>query len=293
MSEQYLLKDRQEALALQVGERSDDGEDIPPLAEETLLAPGYRVVSHLHRTSLFDVYEAWSQERQCSCVTKVLRADYRDDPVEQRRLRREGRLLRRLAHPHIVRAYEMLEDPMPILILETLPGATLEALIEESRRRFDFADLVLLGLHISSAVYYLHRQGLLHLDLKPSNLISTYGFVRMLDLSLARPPGRYHRGIGTPLYMAPEQARGGLLTGAADVWGIGMVLFEAATGIQPFDEYGERMKYPQLEYRVPSIRAHRRVPLPFAHALDRCLDPDPAGRPAVMELVTLFRDLAR
>ncbi len=273
------------------GTDHDDGEHLPPLAAGTVLAPGYRVVDHLQRTGIFDIYEVWSHERLCSCVAKVLRADYLNDPEERRRLRNEWRRLRGLRHPHLVPAYEMLEDPQPVLILETLPGDTLETILEERQRRLPLAEVVYLGLHLCSAMHYLHRHRLLHLDLKPSNIISVGGAAKVLDLSIARPPGRGQRGVGTRVYMAPEQARGGLLSAATDVWGIGAVLFEAASGRRPFAGYDKQMKYPQLERRAVSIRVHRRVPAAFASAVDRCLDPDPARRPTIEELAGLLQGL--
>lgn len=269
----------------------DAGADAPPLAAGAVLAPGYRIVSHLQRTGTFDIYDVWSHERQCSCVAKALRADCLDDVAERRRLRREGRFLQRFSHPHLVRAYEVIEDPWPTLILETLTGDTLEALLEERRRRLALSEVLYLGLHLCSAVHYLHGHGLLHLDLKPSNIIAEGGVAKVLDLSIARPPGRGHAGVGTRVYMAPEQARGGLLSAATDVWGIGAVLFEAASGTRPFAGYDKQMKYPQLERRTVSIRAQRRVPAPFARAVDGCLEPAPERRPTLQQLFSMLKAL--
>jgi eukaryotic-like serine/threonine-protein kinase len=145
-----------------------------------------------------------------------------------------------------------------------------------------------LGLHLCSAMHYLHGHNILHLDLKPSNIVSERGLAKVLDLSIARKPGRGIPGAGTRNYMAPEQARGGYVSAASDVWGIGAVLFEAVTGEVPFEAYGdtdyfddEDDRYDQLERRAESVRAHRRVPRPLADAIDACLEPDPAQRPTV------------
>jgi serine/threonine protein kinase len=256
---------------------------IRTLAEGDELAPGYRVLAHLRRGDTMDVYDVWSEVRACRCVAKMLRPDRLADRDDRRGLLREGRLLKRLTHLHIVRAYEVVEEPLPGVILETLTGATLSYLIEESYRRMDLADVALLGIQLCSALHYLHGQGYLHLDLKPSNIVVCQGLARVIDLSIARRPGHGPKGVGTRVYMAPEQARGGTLGPAADVWGIGATLYEAATGEPPF-AYLEGRRYDQLERRAIPIRAHRRVPAAFAAVVDACFDPDPAGRPTVLDL---------
>src|SRR5262245_33477547 len=81
-------------------------DSVPLLAEGDRLTPGYMVVAHLHRGDALDVYEVWSAERECRCVAKVLRPDRLEHPGDRQRVLREGRLLQRLTHPHIVRAYE-------------------------------------------------------------------------------------------------------------------------------------------------------------------------------------------
>lgn len=264
-------------------------EGPPPLPRGSEAVPGHRVISHLHRSNHYDVYDVFSEERACRCVAK-LPIPGEGEKRATRRLLREGALLRRLAHPHIVRAYEVIREPRPAVILETLTGETLSYIIDTAPRRLPLREVACLGIHLCSAIHYLHRHGILHLDLKPSNIVSERGFAKILDLSIARPPGRARRGAGTLQYMAPEQVHGGgLLSPATDVWGIGAVLFEALTGEMPFnrDVEGEEEPetYEQLERRAEPIRSHRRVPADLARLVESCLEPDPAGRPAVLELM--------
>lgn len=262
-----------------------------PLAEGESIAPRYQVVDHLRRGRRLDVYDVWSEERDCRCVAKVLRPDRLADRGARRALLNEGRLLTSLAHPHIVRAFDLVTRPHPVLILETLTGHTLSQIIGSVPRRLALVDLSWLGIHLCSAMHYLHGRGILHLDLKPSNIVSEDRKARVLDLSIARPPGRGPRGVGTRAYMAPEQARGRTLTAATDVWGIGAVLFEAATGRRPFSSNGGGPKYPQLEQGADPVRAHRRVPPGFAAVVDSCLDRDPRARPTVGELADTLDSL--
>jgi eukaryotic-like serine/threonine-protein kinase len=263
----------------------------PPLARGVEIAPGYRVLSHLHRSRLLDTYDLWSDERESRCVGKALRPDRRDDARARRRLIAEGRLLAVLTHPHIVRAYDTVVDEHPLVILETLGGESLDHLVRRSRQRLRQDDLVVLGLQLGGAVRYLHAHGHLHLDLKPANVvIADDGRARLLDLSLARPPGPARPGVGTRPYQAPEQARGGVLGPAADVWGLGAVLWEAATGRRAFPVHGDEPP-PQLERRAEPVRRHRRLSRTLAAAIDGCLEPQPSDRPALSDLVTRLKAL--
>jgi serine/threonine protein kinase len=239
-----------------------------------VLAEGLTVVEHLRRGQHLDVYDAWDASRDAPVVVKRLRPDVPPSSRAAKALRREGRLLARLAHPHLVRGYEVREtDHGPLVVLETLPGATLGALVDE--RVLSPEETAVLGQQLASAVGYLHRQELLHLDLKPSNVVAEAGRAKLLDLSIAQGPGRVRAGRGTWCNMAPEQARGGTVGPAADVWGLGTVLYEAATGENPL------FALDQLEERVPAVRGVRRLPAPLAELIDACLEPAAADRPSV------------
>jgi serine/threonine protein kinase len=289
----------------------------PPLGAGEALAPGYEIIEHLHQSNNFDVYDVWSVERACRCVAKAPRQDLVQSAKVKRGLVREGRLLLKLTHPHIVRAYEVVRGPHPVLVLETLTGETLSHLIDTRERRLPISDVVHLGLHLCSAIHYLHRHNVLHLDLKPSNIVSERGLAKILDLSIARPPGWGRKGAGTRQYMAPEQVRGEPVSPATDVWGIGAVLFEALTAETPFnaeyqtssgspDDHADPESvadpesgtetdpdgYEQILRRAAPIRAHRRrVPAILAGAVDGCLEPEPACRPTVDELAKRLTSL--
>jgi serine/threonine protein kinase len=273
----------------------------PVLAPETTIAPGYRVIEHLSRGRRLDVYDAWSEERGCRCVIKALRPDRAGEDGPRRWLAHEGELLERFTHPHIVRGYESLAEP-PLIVLETLPGETLDLIAEDPDVVLSVEELAHLGMHLGSAIRYMHRQGVLHLDLKPSNAIATGQLAKLIDLSLVREPGPAPAGIGTWSYMAPEQARGGVLGPPADVWGLGTVLFEMATGEPAFDDPdydGEStsadresaseqddVPYPQLEGVAPPVEAHRDdLPAELTRAIADCLDPEPERRLGLEDLL--------
>jgi serine/threonine protein kinase len=253
-----------------------------PRRPGTTLAPGYEAIEHLHRSNVYDVYDAWSSERESRCIVKALRPDRLGEPAKRRRLLAEGRLLESLAHPGIVRAYETLTRPEPMIVLETLTGETLAHLVERRARPLGARELAFRGLQLAAAVGYLHRHGHLHLDLKPSNIVAENGRAKLIDLSIARRPGRVAPGVGTWCYMAPEQARGGTVGEPADVWGVGVVIWEAACGETPFGD--ESLEYPQLELRAPALRSRRRLPRSLTTVVDACLAPRAGERPSLAEL---------
>ena len=296
------------------------------------LAPGLTVIEHLSRTRRLDTFEVWSEERACSCVAKALRPDRRDDERARAALVREGELLLRLAHPHIVRGYELLREPELVVVMETLDGETVAHLVDRRPEGLDPGEVAWLGLHLSSALRYLHRSGIVHLDVKPSNVVADAGRAKLIDLSLARPPGHVPPGIGTWCNLAPEQARGGEVGPPADVWGLGTVLYEAATGRAPFDEEDDGESswvsvtgvsesgtgsgtgsgtesatgtgtwntdeqraagFPQLDGPPPPpASAHPSLPAGLGATIDACLAPDPAARPSLEELAAWLSPFA-
>ena len=280
-----------------------------PLTRGHEPAPGYEVISHLSRGRRLDVYDAWSHERSTRCVLKTVRPERLNDAEARAKLVREGRLLQRLSHPHIVRGYETITTPEPIVVMETLGGETLGHMIE-AQAPLAANEVAHLGLHLASAIAYLHRHGHLHLDVKPDNVVAEASRAKLIDLSLARPPGEAAPGIGTWCYLAPEQARGGALGAPADVWGIGVTLFEAASGKPAFDDDGGESwstgpqtdgrpswetggdqsdpwdgDYPQLDGPAPALASVSSQPPGLCALIDACLARGAGDRPTVAELL--------
>lgn len=261
-------------------------EGEPPLEEGDTLAAGYEVRFHIARSRVLDVYDVWSHERDTHCVAKTLRPERLQESKPRRRLYREGRILLAMTHPHIVRAYEMIAGPRPVLVLEPLTGGSLDHALREDGP-LDPGVIARLGVQLCSAMHYVHGHGLVHSDLKPANVMGDRGFAKVLDFSLARAPGRGHAGRGTVAYMAPEQARGVLASWPADVWGIGAVLYAAITARAPFPVLDRGPRYPQLTRRADPVDEHRELPAQFAELaviVADCLQPDPRARPTVGEL---------
>jgi eukaryotic-like serine/threonine-protein kinase len=282
--------------------------DVGPVFPGALLA-GYRAIELLSRGQEFETYDAWSRERFSRCVVKTVRAD-RQSAANRARLLREGRILTTSDHPHLVRGYHLVAGPRPFVVMETLTGATLRHLIARRARPLGAGDVVMLGSQLVSALRFLHTRGHLHLDVKPENVVIDAGRVKLFDLSLAQRPGRIAARLGTPAYMSPEQVRGGRVGETADVWGLGVVLYEAATGVNPFrpDPLGQApgtdtsagwcrtcgvaADYRQLSYRAPSVRTVRRLPRQLAQLIDSTLEPLPTDRPSAAELHAVLHLIA-
>lgn len=245
------------------------------------IGPGLEVVAHLRRGRDLDVYDCWDSTRLCRVVVKAPRPGVAEAPGM---IRREARLLRRLSHPNLVRVIAVHDDAKrPLLVLETLTGATVGSLLDE--KVLSAHEASILGQQLCGVLVHMHAEGLLHLDLKPSNVIAQGGQAKLIDLSLARPPGRGKAGLGTWCYAAPEQAAGQPLNAACDVWGLGLLLHEGVTGEPAFDVEGETDDHPQCHRRAPRARSLRRsVPKPLDDLLHACLDPAPTARPKLLDV---------
>ena len=165
-------------------------------------------------------------------------------PVELAALRTEVTILRRLSHPSIIALLDVLETPDELtLVTELAQGELLEVLLKDGA--LPDATLRSIAAQLTSALAYLHANSVMHRDLKPQNvLLCANGAVKLGDFGFARElgggPSLLMTSIkGTPLYMAPEMFSESRYTAAADVWGLGALLFELAKGAPPF--YAENL----------------------------------------------------
>lgn len=263
------------------------------MSSDVALLPGYRGLELLVRGRRLDTWDAWDEARGTRCVVKLLREDRRDEQRVRDAVLQEGHIVTSLVHPHLVRGYEVVEDP-PAVVLETVPGATLAAVVEDEP--LDVPDTAELGLQLTSVLGYLHRHDWLHLDVKPSNVVVDHGRAVLIDLSLAGRPGSARAGAGTAGYLAPEQARGDGLTAATDVWGLGVTLLECLSGDLPYGDeatWDSRRRWPLLHRRMPtSPEVPDDLPPALRELLVACVDLDPAARPRLVDVREVLRPLA-
>jgi eukaryotic-like serine/threonine-protein kinase len=251
----------------------------------------------------YDTWLAWDEAMFAVVVAKVLRPAYLDSR-SRRELAREAELALTLRHPIIVRGFDaVLDGPRPHLVLEHLEGPTMRSALRRLRHgaggRMTLEQVLPLGLHLCSALHFLGAQGVVHLDIKPSNIVM--GPVpRLIDLSAARPVERaaaLRTVVGTRQYMAPEQAdpcpsRRGEIGGPADIWAVGACLYEALTGCRPYRAIdGDENTTPQVDAPPPEWPRRAEVPPALQEAVSGCLTQSPSERPTPDELAAALEPM--
>jgi serine/threonine protein kinase len=178
-------------------------------------------------------------------VVKTLRLEYRGDPEMRARFRREARLLQFLSHPNVIRALAFAEERgAPWLVLESVHGRTLrEVIVSDTPLTPEAVVPILRGL--AAGLDHLHARGLVHLDVRPENVVVTPdGEVKLIDFGIAQTSGTKQEPADgatpdTVAYLAPEQVCGEPVSTATDVYALGSVVYEMLTGRPPFDSGAE------------------------------------------------------
>jgi serine/threonine protein kinase len=259
------------------------------------IAPGRSVLKPIGGGTAYEVLLVWDDRLFSIMVAKVVRPDQLDDEGTMRGLRREADALTSLAHPGLIRGFDaVLEPPYPHVLIEHLEGPTLRRLIKR-HGPLPLEQLLPLALHVASVLHYLAEEEIVHLDVKPDNIVMGMP-PRLIDLSVARPFERARRiegAIGTDPYMAPEQcgteAYRGSIGGATDVWGLGATLHHAVTGHVPFprergagDADDPAVRFPQLAEEPRPMPDS--VPDALQELILATLRKDPVERPTAKEL---------
>src|SRR5215469_2008445 len=250
--------------------------------------PGYEMQGELGRGGMGAVYKARQIRLDRIVALKVVLSGAYAGAEELARFQAEAQAVARLQHPNIVQVYEVGEhERRPYFSLEFVDGGNLSGRLAGAPQRP--RDAAVLTQTLARAVQYAHEQGIVHRDLKPANvLVTTGGTVKITDFGLAKrldiDSGYTHTGqvMGTPSYMAPEQAAGLVrsIAPATDVYALGAILYELLTGRPPFRGASMLETLEQVRQRdpLPPSQLQPNTPSDLETICLKCLQKDPAKR---------------
>ncbi len=256
----------------------------------------YRIDRKLGEGGMGEVYLATDSKLGRQVALKVLTGALAGDPDRQERFEREARAAAALNHPNIVTIHSVENiDGVPILTLELIDGQTLGELIPADGLPLD--RVLTLGIPLADAVGAAHQRGITHRDLKPANvMVTTDGRLKVLDFGLAKIKEEAQvvldagmptaaltgegRIVGTVAYMSPEQAEGKLVDPRSDVFSLGIILYEMATGKRPFGGDTHMSTLSAIIKDTPKSIQDVRPGLPrdLAKIINRCLAKDVEDR---------------
>ncbi len=251
----------------------------------------FKILEPLGQGGMARVYRARQENLDREVAIKVLPPWYAADRSFVERFNLEARLVGRLAHPNIVTVHDASEyNGHLYIVMQLVDGGTLKQRLDQLRaqgRTMDLAEATTIFRQIADALAYAHEQGIIHRDVKPVNvlldragrpILSDFGIAKVLA-STSEQLTRPGAGVGTPEYMSPEQCRGIQVDGRADIYALGVMLFEALTGRTPF----VGSSYPELAH------SHLYLPPPPPSRFN------PAISPAVEQVIltALMKDPAQ
>jgi serine/threonine-protein kinase len=261
----------------------------------------YRIVDFLGAGGMGEVYRAMHQKIGRVAAVKVLtQATQSSGFVE--RFFNEARIQASLQHPNVATLYDFCEvQGQPCIIMEYVDGQTISERIAAYGAPLPLAETVYVFERVCEAIEYIHRNGVIHRDIKSNNIkISSQGQVKLLDFGIAKGQTSQQLTqvgsvIGTLQYLAPELIRGGTADARGDIWALGVLLYEMVTGRTPFDAetIGDLCdRIDRVEY-APAAQLNPGVPREVSAIITRCLRKNPAERySTAAELLADARRLA-
>ena len=269
------------------GARLDAGKDIPVSATLTLEHPGqvfskgsllagrFEVLEEIGTGGMGTVYRVMDRKINEEMALKILRPEIAPNANAVERFKNELKLARRISHKNVCRLYDLHEEAGTLFItMEYVPGEDLGTLIRrEGRLSADRASG--LAMQIADGLAQAHKLGVIHRDLKPRNImIGRKGDVRIMDFGIAREvasPDLTASGmmIGTPYYMAPEQAAGMTTDQRTDIYALGVILYEMVTGRPPFE--GDSGLSVALKHKAELPKRPRELNPQIPDGLDRLI----------------------
>lgn len=255
--------------------------------------PGYDVGRQVGRGGCGVVLSGMHLRLRRPVAIKQIPPQFANDAAVRRRFVAEAQLMASMDHPHVVPVYDYIEHgDLCLLVMEFLPGGTVADRF--ANEGFDASAAMAVALACAAGLDAAHRRGILHRDIKPSNLMfAGNGAVKLTDFGIAKIVGgddtlvtRAGEIVGTPSYIAPEQARGQPLSPATDVYALATMLYQLLSGVLPFPPGEDSMAtlfMHAFEQPTPLTEAAPTVPAPIADVVMRGLATDPTDRFASAE----------
>ena len=252
----------------------------------------YRVLEEIGAGGMGVLYRAHDERLDRDVAVKVLPPGTLTDETSRKRFRKEALLLSRLNHPNIETIHDFdTQDGVDFLVMEYIPGVTLDEQL--AKGALSEKEIARLGIQLADGLSAAHEQGVLHRDLKPGNLrVTPDGRLKILDFGLAKllhPPSETaateslsetQAGAGTLPYMAPEQLLGEKVDARTDIYGLGAVLYEMATGRRPFPEIQKSRLTDAILHQNPHLPGalNHRISPGLERIIVKALDKDPEHR---------------
>uniref|UniRef100_A0AAU2K3Q2 Serine/threonine protein kinase n=1 Tax=Streptomyces sp. NBC_00049 TaxID=2903617 RepID=A0AAU2K3Q2_9ACTN len=257
-------------------------------ADDPALVAGYRIAARLGSGGMGKVYLSHTPGGRPVAI-KVIRPEFAEDPEFRRRFRQEVQAAQRVQGLYTAPVIDSDADgPSPWLATAYVPGPTLTAAVAE-HGPLPARTVLMLVAGIAEALQVIHGAGIVHRDLKPSNVLLASDGPRVIDFGIARAADATSLtasgvAVGTPAFMAPEQAAGSAISGATDVFALGQVAAYAALGAPAYGEGPSHGVLYRIVHEEPDLSG---LPAELRPLVTRCLVKDPAGRASLTEILAL------
>ncbi|UCF36492.1 MAG: protein kinase [Acidobacteriota bacterium] len=267
----------------------------------------YKILKKIGAGGMSEVYKAEDTRLGRNVALKFLPVKFAQDRLALERFTREARAASALDHPNICTIHDVGEhEGQPFIVMQFLEGRTLRELIK--RAPFEIEQILDISIQVSSALDKAHEKGIIHRDIKTGNIILTHdGLAKILDFGLAKlneeqsstPDDRKTSPgvpIGTTLYMSPEQVRAEELTPRTDLFSLGVIIYEMATGRLPYSGTTSGAVFDEILNKAPisPVRINPHIPDALEHIILKCLEKDPELRyQSARELLADLRRLSR
>jgi len=245
----------------------------------------FQITELVSRSGMASIFKAIDRQTGETVAVKIPFMQFESDPAFVSRFQREESIGKRLRHPYVLRIIPVEEKSRPYIVMEFLQGRTLRNVMQ-NMERLPVKDALAIASRICEALEYLHSQDVIHRDLKPENImLCDDGSIRVMDFGIAKAAGLrrltfagFSTSMGTPDYMAPEQVKGKRGDARTDIYSLGAMLYEMATGATPFegnnpyaimnarligDPVAPRKHLPELSPQVEEIILHALERQPF------------------------------